>query len=145
MEKKINSRTIAQVKSIFKFNEKNYSDLAKVNEKIAKLEEQKAALEEAIELAEQPVLRMFGYKSGDLIEVVITPLFNEDGTPKMDAEGKYQQKKKQYVAKYGETFLPTESNDTEETAITETTTETEVPVDNDDDQNAAPAIEEPTL
>ena len=145
MEKKINSRTIAQVKSIFKFNEKNYSDLVKVNEKIAKLEEQKAALEEAIELAEQPVLRMFGYKSGDLIEVVITPLFNEDGTPKMDAEGKYQQKKKQYVAKYGETFLPTESNDTEETAITETTTETEVPVDNDDDQNEAPAIEEPTL
>lgn len=145
MEKKINSRTVSQVKSIFKFNEKNYSDLAKVNEKIAKLEEQKAALEEAIELAEQPVLRMFGYKSGDLIEVVITPLFNEDGTPKMDAEGKYQQKKKQYVAKYGETFLPTESNDTEETAITETTTETEVPVDNDDDQDEAPAIEEPTL
>ena len=145
MEKKINSRTVSQVKSIFKFNEKNYSDLAKVNEKIAKLEEQKAALEEAIELAEQPVLRMFGYKSGDLIEVVITPLFNEDGTPKMDAEGKYQQKKKQYVAKYGETFLPTESNDTEETAITETTAETEVPADNDDDQNVAPAIEEPTL
>lgn len=145
MEKKINSRTIAQVKSIFKFNEKNYSDLAKVNEKIAKLEEQKAALEEAIELAEQPVLRMFGYKSGDLIEVVITPLFNEDGTPKMDAEGKYQQKKKQYVAKYGETFLPTENNDTEETAITETTAETEVSADNDDDQNAVPAIEEPTL
>lgn len=145
MEKKINSRTIAQVKSIFKFNEKNYSDLAKVNEKIAKLEEQKAALEEAIELAEQPVLRMFGYKSGDLIEVVITPLFNEDGTPKMDAEGKYQQKKKQYVAKYGESFLPTESNDTEETAITETAAETEVPANNDDDQNEAPAIEEPTL
>lgn len=145
MEKKINSRTVSQVKSIFKFNEKNYSDLAKVNEKIAKLEEQKAALEEAIELAEQPVLRMFGYKSGDLIEVVITPLFNEDGTPKMDAEGKYQQKKKQYVAKYGEAFLPTESNDTEETAITETTTETKVPVDNDDDQNEAPAIEELTL
>ena len=145
MEKKINSRTIAQVKSIFKFNEKNYSDLAKVNEKIAKLEEQKAALEEAIELAEQPVLRMFGYKSGDLIEVVITPLFNEDGTPKMDAEGKYQQKKKQYVAKYGETFLPTESNDTEESSTMETTAETEVPADNDDDQNAVPAIEEPTI
>lgn len=145
MKKKINSRTITQVKSIFKFNEKNYSDLAKVNEKIAKLEEQKAALEESIELAEQPVLRMFGYKSGDLIEVVITPLFNEDGTPKMDAEGKYQQKKKQYVAKYGETFLPTESNDTEETSTTETTAETEVPADNDDDQNAVPAIEEPTL
>ena len=145
MEKKINSRTVSQVKSIFKFNEKNYSDLAKVNEKITKLEEQKAALEEAIELAEQPVLRMFGYKSGDLIEVVITPLFNEAGTPKMDAEGKYQQKKKQYVAKYGETFLPTESNDAEETAITETAAETEVPADNDDDQNAAPAIEEPTL
>ena len=145
MEKKINSRTVSQVKSIFKFNEKNYSDLAKVNEKIAKLEEKKAALEESIELAEQPVLRMFGYKSGDLIEVVITPLFNEDGTPKMDAEGKYQQKKKQYVAKYGEAFLPTESNDTEEASTTETTTATEVPADNDDDQNAAPDIEEPTL
>lgn len=145
MEKKINSRTVAQVKSIFKFNEKNYSDLAKVNEKIAKLEEQKAALEEAIELAEQPVLRMFGYKSGDLIEVVVTPLFNEDGTPKMDAEGKYQQKKKQYVAKYGEAFLPTESNDAEAAPAPETPAETEAPADNDDDQNAAPAVEEPTL
>ena len=56
-----------------------------------------------------------------------------------------KQKKKQYVAKYGETFLPTESNDTEETAITETAAETEVPADNDNNQNAAPAIEEPTL
>lgn len=145
MEKKINSRTVAQVKSIFKFNEKNYNDLAKVNEKIAKLEEQKAALEEAIELAEQPVLRMFGYKSGDLIEVVVTPLFNEDGTPKMDAEGKYQQKKKQYVAKYGEAFLPTEDNDAEVAPTTEIPAETEVSADNDDDQNAAPAVEEPTL
>ena len=145
MEKKINSRTVSQVKIILKFNEKNYSDLAKVNEKMSKLEEQKAALEEAIELAEQPVLRMFGYKSRDLIEVVTTPLFNEDGTPKMDAEGKYQQKKKQYVAKYGEAFLPTESNDTEEASTIETVAETEASTDNDDDQNAAPAIEEPTL
>lgn len=145
MEKKINSRTVAQVKSIFKFNEKNYNDLAKVNEKIAKLEEQKAALEEAIELAEQPVLRMFGYKSGDLIEVVVIPLFNEDGTPKMDAEGKYQQKKKQYVAKYGEAFLPTESNDAEAAPAPEAPAETEAPAGNDDDQNAAPAVKEPTL
>ena len=145
MEKKINSRTVNQVKSIFKFNEKNYSDLAKVNEKIAKLEEKKAALEDAIELAEQPILRMFGYKSGDLIEVVVTPLFNEDGTPKMDAEGKYQQKKKQYVAKYGEAFLPTENNDAEAASTTETLAETEAPADNNNDQAITPVVEEPTL
>lgn len=109
---KINQRTITQVKNIFKFNEKNYNDLAKLNAQIEKLEENKKKLEEAIDLAEQPVINMFGYKSSDLIEVVTTPLFNLDGTPKMTADGKYQQKKKTYVCKHGDNFLPTENEAT---------------------------------
>lgn len=144
MEKKFNSRTIAQVKSIFKFNEKNYNDLAKLNAKIAKLEEQRDTIQQSIDLAEQPILNMLGYKSGDLIEVVVTPLFNEDGTPKMDAEGKYQQKKKQYVCKYGDAFLPpvADENPIEENPMPMTE------MGNDFDKEAEALnnpVEEPTL
>ena len=126
MEKKFNSRTIAQVKNIFKFNEQNFVKYNKLAAKKAEIEAEMATLQTAIDAAEAPVVAMVGYKSSDLIEVVVTPALNADGTPKTDKDGR-QIKNKKYVCKYGEAFLPTENE--------------EAPEENENDE--APSMVEP--
>lgn len=106
MEKKFNSRTIAQVKNLFKANEAEYNKIDKLNDKIVALQEELNMTMAGIESVEARVKALTGgYTSRDLIEAVRTPLINEDGTPKLDKNG-YAMYKKQYVCKYPETFLP---------------------------------------
>lgn len=101
-----NSRVIAQIKNIFKANEQDYNKVERLKAKQAELQEEIEELTEGINLAEARVIKVTGgYSSKDIIEVVVTPLFNEDGTPKLDEKG-YQQKKKQYVLKYPDTVVP---------------------------------------
>lgn len=101
-----NSRVIAQIKNIFKANEQDYNKVERLKAKQAELQAEIEELTEGINLAEARVIKVTGgYSSKDIIEVVVTPLFNEDGTPKLDEKG-YQQKKKQYVLKYPDTVVP---------------------------------------
>lgn len=101
-----NSRVIAQIKNIFKANEQDYNKVERLRAKCAELQKEIEELAEGINLAEARVTRVTGgYSSKDIIEVVVTPVFNEDGTPKLDEKG-YQQKKKQYVLKYPDTIIP---------------------------------------
>lgn len=110
MEKKFNSRTIAQVKNLFKANEAEYNKIDKLNDKIVGLQAELDMTVAGIESVEARVKALTGgYTSRDLIEAVRTPLINEDGTPKLDKNG-YAMYKKQYVCKYPETFVPTEAD-----------------------------------
>lgn len=112
MEKKFNSRTIAQVKNLFKANESEYNKIDKLNDKIAELQEELNMTLAGIESVEARVKALTGgYTSRDLIEAVRTPLINEDGTPKLDKNG-YAMYKKQYVCKYPETFIPVAPEET---------------------------------
>ena len=106
MEKKFNSRTIAQVKNLFKANEAEYNKIDKLNEKITELQTELEMTIAGIESVEARVKALTGgYTSRDLIQAVRIPLINEDGTPKLDKNG-YAMYKKQYMCKYPETFLP---------------------------------------
>lgn len=92
---KLTSRQISQIKNIYKANSSIYSrieTLQKHLDKIqAELDEQLAIIE-----ANEAGVKMLtgGFISKQLIKDEQIPQFNEDGTPKMDKEGKYQQKKR---------------------------------------------------
>lgn len=92
---KLTSRQISQIKNIYKANSSIYSrieTLVKHLNKIqAELDEQLAIIE-----ANEAGVKMLtgGFISKQLIMDEQIPQFNEDGTPKMDKEGKYQQKKR---------------------------------------------------
>lgn len=110
MEKKFNSRIIAQVKNLFKANEAEYNKIDKLTSKINDLQEELNMTVAGIESVEARVKALTGgYTSRDLIEAVRTPLLNEDGTPKLDKNG-YAMYKKQYMCKYPDTFVPTEAD-----------------------------------
>ena len=92
---KLTSRQISQIKNIYKANSSIYSrieTLQKHLDKIqAELDEQLAIIE-----ANEAGVKMLtgGFISKQLIKDEQIPQFNEDGTPKMDKDGKYQQKKR---------------------------------------------------
>ena len=92
---KLTSRQISQIKNIYKANSSIYSrieTLQKHLDKIqAELDEQLAIIE-----ANEAGVKMLtgGFISKQLIKDEQISQFNEDGTPKMDKEGKYQQKKR---------------------------------------------------
>ena len=114
---KLTSRQISQIKNIYKANSSIYSrieTLQKHLDKIqAELNEQLAIIE-----ANEAGVKMLtgGFISKQLIKDEQIPQFNEDGTPKMDKEGKYQQKKRVL------TFVVPIQEPTEEVESEETTT-----------------------
>ena len=106
MENKIlNARELASVKRVAQNVDANYQKVLRLNKKIEELTAEKNDLQEEIDGWEAPVIRKTGYRSTDLIEKVIVPQVNEDGTPKTDKEGR-QLKATKFVLRYPETILP---------------------------------------
>ena len=91
---KLTSREIASIKRIFLNNLPMYKKMETVNKKIEELNNELNDINTFIESSEAGVKNLTGYTSGELISCEYIPQFNEDGTPKMDKEGKYQQKKR---------------------------------------------------
>lgn len=107
MEKKLNQMQLGIVKRIAQNVNGNFEKVAKLNEKIEALVEERDTLQTMIDEMETPVVRMTGgYKSTDLYDKVIIPQFNEDGTPKVNEKTGYQVKTTKYVLKYPDTILP---------------------------------------
>lgn len=92
---KLTSRQISQIKNIYKANSSIYSRIETLEKHLnkiqAELDEQLAIIE-----ANEAGVKMLtgGFISKQLIKDEQIPQFNEDGIPKMDKEGKYQQKKR---------------------------------------------------
>lgn len=91
---KLTSREIASIKRIFLNNLPMYKKMETINKKIEELNNELNDINTFIESSEVGVKNLTGYTSGELIKCEYIPQFNEDGTPKMDKEGKYQQKKR---------------------------------------------------
>lgn len=92
---KLTSRQISQIKNIYKANSSIYSRIETLEKHLDKLQ---AELDEQLAIIEanEAGVKMLtgGFVSKQLIKDEQIPQFNEDGTPKMDKEGKYQQKKR---------------------------------------------------
>lgn len=107
MEKKLNQMQLGIVKRIAQNVNGNFEKVAKLNEKIAALVEERDTLQTMIDEMEAPVIRMTGgYKSTDLYDKVIVPQFNEDGTPKVNEKTGYQVKTTKWVLRYKDTIFP---------------------------------------
>lgn len=91
---KLTSREIASIKRIFLNNLPMYKKMEAINKKIEELNNELNDINTFIKSSEAGVKNLTGYTSGELINCEYIPQFNEDGTPKMDKEGKYQQKKR---------------------------------------------------
>ena len=118
---KLTSREIASIKRIFLNNLPMYKKMETINKKIEELNNELNDINTFIESSEAGVKNLTGYTSGELINCDYIPQFNEDGTPKMDKEGKYQQKKRVL------TFVIPVQESTEEVESDETTTDINVP------------------
>lgn len=91
--KELTTREIAAVKRQFKNSLPAIKKIESINQKIAKLQEERAIQQAILDGGEAGIMAMTGgYKSIDLITCTYEPQFNEDGSPKMDKEGKYQVK-----------------------------------------------------
>ena len=117
---KLTSREIASIKRIFLNNLPMYKKMETINKKIEELNNELNDINTFIESSEAGVKNLTGYTSGELISCEYIPQFNEDGTPKMDKEGKYQQKKRVL------TFVIPVQEPTEEVESDETTTDINV-------------------
>ena len=117
---KLTSREIASIKRIFLNNLPMYKKMETINKKIEEINNELNDINTFIESSEAGVKNLSGYTSGELINCEYIPQFNEDGTPKMDKEGKYQQKKRVL------TFVVPVQEPTEEAESEETTTDINV-------------------
>ena len=117
---KLTSREIASIKRIFLNNLPMYKKMETINKKIEELNNELNDINTFIESSEAGVKNLTGYTSGELINCEYIPQFNEDGTPKMDKEGKYQQKKRVL------TFVVPVQEPTEEAESEEITTDINV-------------------
>lgn len=89
--KKLTTREIAAIKRQFKNSLPSLKKIESINQKIKTLEEEIAIQQAILEGGEAGIKALTGgYRSIDLITCTYEPQFNEDGSPKMDKEGKYQ-------------------------------------------------------
>lgn len=111
---KLTSRQISQIKNIYKANSSIYSRIETLQKHLGKIQSE---LDEQLAIidANEAGVKMLtgGFVSKQLIKDEQIPQFNEDGTPKMDKEGKYQQKKR--VLTFVVPVQETEEAETEET------------------------------
>lgn len=89
--KELSTREIAAVKRQFKNSLPALKKIEAIDKKIAALQEERDIQQAIIDGGEAGIMRLTGgYRSVDLITCTYEPQFNEDGSPKMDKEGKYQ-------------------------------------------------------
>lgn len=101
--KELTSREIAAVKRQFKNSLPALKKIESIDQKIAKLLQEKNIQEAILNGGEAGIIAMTGgYRSIDLITCTYEAQFNEDGTPKMDKEGKYQVKNQVLTFHYPE-------------------------------------------
>lgn len=124
---KLTSREIASIKRIFLNNLPMYKKMEAINKKIEELNNELNDINTFIESSEAGVKNLTGYTSGELINCEYIPQFNEDGTPKMDKEGKYQQKKRVL------TFVIPVQEPTDEMTVEKIPTDTNVLESNEND------------
>ena len=118
---KLTSRQISQIKNIYKANSSIYSRIDTLQKHLDKIQTELNEQLEIIDANEAGVKMLTGgFISKQLIKDEQIPQFNEDGTPKMDKEGKYQQKKRVL------TFVVPVQEPTEEVESDETTTDINV-------------------
>ena len=92
---KLTSRQISQIKNIYKANSSIYSRIETLQKHLDKIQTELNEQLEIIDANEAGVKMLTGgFISKQLIKDEQIPQFNEDGTPKMDKDGKYQQKKR---------------------------------------------------
>lgn len=131
---KLTSRQISQIKNIYKANSSIYSRIETLQKHLDKIQSE---LDEQLAIidANEAGVKMLtgGFISKQLIKDEQVPQFNEDGTPKMDKEGKYQQKKRVL------TFVIPVQESTEEVETEETTTDIDT---TDTDEDALKSEEE---
>lgn len=109
--KELTSREIAAVKRQFKNSLPALKKIESIDKKIRELQSERQLLETIIEGGEMGIKALTGgYRSIDLITCEYVPQFNEDGTPKMDKDNKYQIKTQ--VLTY---HAPVENNSNENT------------------------------
>lgn len=108
-EKILNARELAQVKRIAQNVDADYQKVCKLNEKIAELTKERDSLQQGIDEQEAPVIRKTGFKSTDIYTKVIVPQMNEDGTAKVDKNGR-PIKVTKYVLKFPDTIIPVAGN-----------------------------------
>lgn len=124
---KLTSRQISQIKNIYKANSSIYSRIETLQKHLDKIQSELNEQLEIIDANEAGVKMLTGgFISKQLIKDEQIPQFNEDGTPKMDKEGKYQQKKRVL------TFVIPVQESTEEVETEETTTDIDT-TDTDED------------
>lgn len=91
--KELTTREIAAIKRQFKNSLPAMKKIESIDKKITKLQKEKSIQQTILDGGEAGIMAMTGgYRSIDLITCTYEPQFNEDGTPKMDKEGKYQVK-----------------------------------------------------
>lgn len=138
---------ISQVKKVYQLNEQSYQKIAKLEAKKAKIEEELNVLREDVDASEERIKHITGgYTSKDLVHPVVTPVYNADGTPKLDKTG-HQVKYKKYV------FTdPTENEAVDDTQSSSTPeSSADITPENNAPENEAPeavnpdALNEPTL
>ena len=118
---KLTSRQISQIKNIYKANSSIYSRIETLQKHLNKIQTELNEQLKIIDANEAGVKMLTGgFISKQLIKDEQIPQFNEDGTPKMDKEGKYQQKKRVL------TFVVPVQEPTEETESDGTTTNTDI-------------------
>lgn len=126
---------IASVKRQFLNSLPTIKKIEALNEKIAKLQEEKETLAEFLKGGEQGIMRLTGgYMSTDLIKCSYVLLWNEDGSPKTDKEGR--QLKKRVL----EFVPPVEDNEVK--VIVPPTTEGQLGSDFDADTQVIEAVTE---
>lgn len=95
----LTSRDLAMIKRIAMNVDADYQKVNKLNAKIVELQSTIAELQTNIDEMEAPVIRRTGgLRSTDLFEKVVIPMYNEDGSVKVDKNG-HPMKSTKYVLK----------------------------------------------
>ena len=92
----LTSREIAAIKRIAQNADSDYQKVQKLNSKIEELSKERDLIQESLKLTEAPVVARYGYPSTTLVKKEVNPLFNADGTPKVDKDGR-QMKQTKYI------------------------------------------------
>ena len=87
--KELTTREIAAVKRQFKNSLPAMKKLESINQKLAKLQEERAIQQAILDGGEAGIMAMTGgYTSSDLVIKTVTIATNEDGSTKLDKNGK---------------------------------------------------------
>lgn len=110
--KELGRMAISQIKKIYQINEQNYNKIEKLEVKKQAIDDELESLKSDVEAMETRVKEITGgYTSKDLVHTETTPVFNVDGTPKLDKAG-HPVRYKKYVFAMPQENAQVEENNT---------------------------------